>query len=429
MPVYGTEAHLPACLASVLGQSFTDLEVIVVDDCSPGDVAGIVGQVAAGDSRVRLIRHDVNQGLIRARLTGAREARGRYLAFVDSDDEVEDFFLASMYPSAIEHDADVVQCELMHVEPDGTSIPWMRLGDPLVLHDGDIVRGFLDSKIWNMLCVKLIRTTVWTTAVASLNAEQESIYFGEDMLITFLLAANSSVFVAVPKCGYRYIQRPTSITTASDPERMVRCINDIDAVYRAIRTLLAERGEPPALVEAFFQREFARVVTVLLDGAAAAENSRPADVPRPTATLGLLGAIVQANADHRPWNQRPFCDDDYAAEIELLDEVPDVRVGGAVTIRVAATNLGGLLWTEQPDKIRLTYRWWKDGEAVVADGLRSELPSPVRPGERSVLQLQVMGPETSGEHVLVVDLVHEGIRWFGIDCPIDVDVRPASSAG
>jgi hypothetical protein len=298
-----------------------------------------------------------------------------------------------------------------------------------VLHDGDIVRGFLDEKIWSSLCVKLIRTTVWTTAIASLDAEQESIYFGEDMLITFLLAANSSIFVAVPECGYRWIQRSTSITNASESEQLVRCINDFDAVYRAVRTLLAERSEPAELVAAFFQREFARVATDMLERAAACEGSTAGDVPRSPAALGLLGAIVLASANDRPWNQRPFCDDDYAAEIEPLDEVPDVASGRPATLHVAVTNLGDLIWTNRPDNIRLTYRWWRDGDVVVADGVRSVLPSPIRPGERALLQLQIMGPPTDGAHVLAVDLVHEGVRWFGIDCRIDVDVRPGPDAG
>ncbi len=296
VPVYGTEEHLVACLESILCQTFRDFEVIVVDDCSPGDVAGIVGRVAAGDPRVRLVRHDINQGLIRARFTGAREARGEYLGFVDSDDEIEDFFVEVMYVAAIGHDADLVQCELWQIEPDGTARPYSRAGGALVLRDGDIVGGYLGEKIWNSLCTKLIRATVWATATSKIDAEQQSIYFGEDILITFLLAANSSVFVAVPEHGYRWILRSTSITMASESARLVRCINDLDAVYRALRTLLAERGEPAELVEAFFQREFQRATVAMLQQAAACEGNGPDDARRSPAALGLLGAIVLANA-------------------------------------------------------------------------------------------------------------------------------------
>ena len=201
-----------------------------------------------------------------------------------------------MYEAAVEHDADLVQCELWQIEPDGTTRPLNRAGGHLVLHHGDIVRGFLGERIWSSLCVKLIRTTVWTTALAGMDAEQESIYFGEDILITFLLAANSTVFVAVPDHGYRWIQRLTIITKASESERLVRCINDLDAVYRALRTLLAERGEPPELVAAFFQREFARVVIAMLQQAAACESSGSAHAPRSPAALGVLGAIVLENS-------------------------------------------------------------------------------------------------------------------------------------
>jgi len=93
VPVYRTEAYLEGCLASLLGQTLRDIELIVVDDDSPGDVVSVVARAAAGDSRIRVLRHPENRGVGLARVTGARAARGRYLALVDSDDEVSERFL------------------------------------------------------------------------------------------------------------------------------------------------------------------------------------------------------------------------------------------------------------------------------------------------------------------------------------------------
>jgi glycosyltransferase involved in cell wall biosynthesis len=82
IPAYNTAATLPRALDSVISQSFTEYEVIVVDDGSVDDVSAAV---ASYGERVRLLRQD-NAGASAARNRGAREARGRYLAFLDADD-------------------------------------------------------------------------------------------------------------------------------------------------------------------------------------------------------------------------------------------------------------------------------------------------------------------------------------------------------
>src|SRR5580765_8935030 len=80
IPTYGRPQLLPEALASVLGQTVPDLECIVVDDASPEPVA------VEPNERVRLVRREENGGPAAGRNTGAAEARGRYLAFLDDDD-------------------------------------------------------------------------------------------------------------------------------------------------------------------------------------------------------------------------------------------------------------------------------------------------------------------------------------------------------
>lgn len=85
VPAYDVERYLPTCLESILGQTFQDLEVIVVVDGATDSTLGIARTYARSDRRVR-VRHQANAGLGAARNAGIRMARGRYLAFVDSDD-------------------------------------------------------------------------------------------------------------------------------------------------------------------------------------------------------------------------------------------------------------------------------------------------------------------------------------------------------
>lgn len=86
VPAYKVQAYLPACLESVLSQSYEDLELIVVDDRSPDACGEIADEFAARDPRVRTVHLARNKGLGPARNAGISEATGDYLVFLDGDD-------------------------------------------------------------------------------------------------------------------------------------------------------------------------------------------------------------------------------------------------------------------------------------------------------------------------------------------------------
>jgi len=84
MPVYGVEDYVETAIRSVLAQSFTNFEFLIIDDCSPDKSIDICRQF--DDPRIQIIQHAENRGLAGARNTGIRESSGIYLAFLDSDD-------------------------------------------------------------------------------------------------------------------------------------------------------------------------------------------------------------------------------------------------------------------------------------------------------------------------------------------------------
>jgi glycosyltransferase involved in cell wall biosynthesis len=86
IPTYNRARSIRRAIAGVLAQTYRDIEVIVVDDCSTDESARIIEGLAEADSRVRLIRHETNGGAARARTTGVRAASGALIAFQDSDD-------------------------------------------------------------------------------------------------------------------------------------------------------------------------------------------------------------------------------------------------------------------------------------------------------------------------------------------------------
>ena len=107
VPVYKVEEYIEECIASILKVKNIDFEILVIDDASPDRSIEIVKKLFGEDERLRIIRLPENRGLSAARNEGIREARGKYLSFIDSDDYIE--------PAALEY---IYQCFIKNQEAD-----------------------------------------------------------------------------------------------------------------------------------------------------------------------------------------------------------------------------------------------------------------------------------------------------------------------
>lgn len=110
VPVYKAEAYLHRCIDSILAQTFTDWELLLIDDGSPDRSGGICDEYASRDSRIRVF-HKENGGVSSARQKGQDEAVGEYTIHADPDDWVESNMLSELYAKAKAEDADMVICD------------------------------------------------------------------------------------------------------------------------------------------------------------------------------------------------------------------------------------------------------------------------------------------------------------------------------
>lgn len=117
IPVYGVEAYLDACLTSVTGQRYENLEILLVDDGSPDRCGRICDTWAAKDSRIRVI-HKENGGAGQARNVALAQATGELIGFVDSDDYISPDMYAHLY-SLMDAETDVAECAIAITEADG----------------------------------------------------------------------------------------------------------------------------------------------------------------------------------------------------------------------------------------------------------------------------------------------------------------------
>lgn len=108
VPVFNVEKYLKRCLDSILAQSLDNWELICVNDATPDASSTILAEYASRDSRIRIINHSENKGLSEARNTGLRNARGRWILFVDSDDCIHPRLLEYTINLGEQHDASLV---------------------------------------------------------------------------------------------------------------------------------------------------------------------------------------------------------------------------------------------------------------------------------------------------------------------------------
>lgn len=110
VPVYRVEPYLHRCVDSILAQTFSDFELILVDDGSPDNCPAICDEYAKKDNRFKVIHRKQNGGASAARNLGLKTSQGEYICFIDSDDYVVPEYLETLLQTIEETQADIVQC-------------------------------------------------------------------------------------------------------------------------------------------------------------------------------------------------------------------------------------------------------------------------------------------------------------------------------
>ena len=118
IPVYKIEDYLDVCVQSVIGQTYRNLEILLVDDGSPDRCAQMCDAYAGEDARIKVI-HKANGGLADARNAGIRAAKGEYFLLVDGDDKVSDRLVESTVKLAESLEADIVIFDYETIEKGG----------------------------------------------------------------------------------------------------------------------------------------------------------------------------------------------------------------------------------------------------------------------------------------------------------------------
>ncbi|MCK8623648.1 glycosyltransferase family 2 protein [Prevotella sp. E13-27] len=217
VPVYNVEIYLCQCLDSVIAQTFTDWECILVDDGSTDDSGSICDEYAQKDNRFKVI-HQVNSGSSSARNKGLSVISGKYTLCLDSDDWIDSDYLTSLITVADADGADLVISAFVYDYGDRTVA---CLNKPTQLAPSVVTRELLTllhAGLWN----KLVRTEI----IQKNQLQFPKHDFYEDMYFSISLMhfVKSVAYSSVP--AYHYRINNQSLTHSSDVAKRVRMYKD-----------------------------------------------------------------------------------------------------------------------------------------------------------------------------------------------------------
>lgn len=235
IPVYNSQMHLKECLESLKKQSFSDFEVIVINNGSTDDSGKIAKEFSDSDSRFRLVQHNHGrQG--EARNVGLDNASGNYIAFVDSDDTVLEHYLEKLHTAVTENDADVAVCGYrLYYRKSEKVIQTHRVKNRIYDRRG-AMRELLRDKnmrfyLWNKL---------WKASLFRDNDIYIPDMFYEDAVVCAKLFCHVDKVVMTDYCGYSYIRASSKIFT--EIEMNGTRINEYINTIPMIRSYLEEKG-------------------------------------------------------------------------------------------------------------------------------------------------------------------------------------------
>lgn len=249
VPVYKVEKYINRCVDSILRQTYTNIEIILVDDGSPDRCGEICDEYKKKDSRISVI-HKENGGLSDARNAGTLTAKGTYITYIDSDDWVADEYIEILYSAIKKNNCSLSVCGFIKVS-DYKTIGVIK--DKLTIFNNvEALQEMLYQKSFdNSACGKLYETSIMQNNLFPVGK------WYEDLFTIYKVLAQSGDVVYVDSQLYYYWTNPNSIMHSSFDLRMFDEIEAVDNIVGFVKTNM------PKIAGSAYSRKFSSYSQVL----------------------------------------------------------------------------------------------------------------------------------------------------------------------
>ncbi len=239
VPVYQAEKFLPACVESVTNQTFSDWELLLVDDGCTDRSPAICDRFAAADSRIRALHQPKNAGVSEARNRGLREARGEFIAFLDADDAFEPQTLEILWNLRAQAGADTAACAHRNLFPNGNTSVELVLPAGVYDHEG-ILEGIVYPLLGDRLSQPIFNGFIWRYLFSAQILREAGITFEgaylEDDIFLMEYFCNARKLAVTEEPLYRYLLNPASAT-----HRYMRDFQQVFARFMERKAALAKK--------------------------------------------------------------------------------------------------------------------------------------------------------------------------------------------
>lgn len=205
VPVYKVEEYLDKCIESIVNQTYTNLEIILVDDGSPDNCPEICDKWAERDNRIKVI-HKSNGGLSDARNAGLAVASGEYIAFVDSDDYIEADLYEKLLSTIINTFSDISVCNLRYVYQNDSNSVSQENSDSITEYTAEeAMSALIDDRIRQVVWNKLYKLELIKDIMFDVGK------YHEDEFWSYKAIGAANKIATIDYTGYNYLQRFGSI--------------------------------------------------------------------------------------------------------------------------------------------------------------------------------------------------------------------------
>ena len=221
IPVYGVEKYLDKCVESVIKQTYTNLEIILVDDGSPDNCPKMCDDWTKKDDRIKVI-HKQNGGQGSARNMALDICKGDYICFIDSDDYVEPNYVETLLTACLTHNADIAICKIITIDEKTLKTEDITQFHNTIFADKNLVyNAYENQEIYtHSPCNKLYAKSIFKTL------RYPEIRMCEDSAIYLQTFYFAKKIVAIPNVLYNYI-----IHTGSTMRRAMT-LERIDSIFK-----------------------------------------------------------------------------------------------------------------------------------------------------------------------------------------------------
>lgn len=230
VPVYNAEKYLKKCINSIINQTYSNLEIILIDDGSTDNSGNICDEFAKKDNRI-LVIHKKNEGLSATRNVGIEKATGEFIGFVDSDDYIEKDMYEILYKDITRYDADVASISISMVKKNGKKISGTDTNERNIYENDDIIKELLLHKtLKNYSCDKLYKAELFENIRYIVGVAYEDVPF------MFKIMSKAKKVVYYDAIKYFYVKHENSLSAVTSEKN----VNDyIDAIIN--RFILTEK--------------------------------------------------------------------------------------------------------------------------------------------------------------------------------------------